>query len=145
MERTEPLIAVLLAAALAPALRAAPPEQAIPLGSDGCNHTFARAGYPERVAPWAAPSNTPAYGGYYVGGGCPCAGGAPGPLQGSWGWDYYCHRLFHPAVVLGWCDGRYQGGVGSYPTDRFPVPNVFAVKIGSRSGGGEGHDDGHHP
>ena len=149
MGRTRPLMAVLLAAALGPALRAAPPEQAIPLGSDGRNHTFARAGYSDCVSPCAAPSNTPAYAGYYVGGGCPCAGGPPGPPQGTWGWDYYCHRLFHPAVVLGWCDGRYQGGTGAYRTDRCPVPNVFAVKFAPRPGEGQDHGtdhgDCHHP
>ena len=143
------LIAVLLAAAPAAALRAAPPEQAIPLGSDGCNHTFARAGYPDHVARCAAPSNTPAYGGYSVGGGCPCAGGPPGPLQGTWGWDYFCHRLFHPRVALGWCDCRYQGGTGAYRTDRCPVPNVFAVKFAPRPGEGQehggDHGDCHHP
>jgi hypothetical protein len=139
------LIAVLLAAALGPGLRAAAPEQAIPLGSDGCNHTFARAGYADHVAPCAAPSNTPAYAGYYVGGGCPCAGGPPGPLQGTWGWDYFSHRLFHPRVALNWCDCRYQGGSGAYRTDLCPVPNVFAVKFAPRPGEGGEHGDCHHP
>jgi hypothetical protein len=144
MART--LTALVLMCALVPALRAAAPEQAIPLGSDGCNHTFARAGYPDHISRCAAPSNTPAYAGYYVGGGCVFAGGPPGPLQGTWGWDYFTHRLYHPCVVLNWCDCRYQGGTGSYRTDRCPVPNVFAVKIGSRGEGGEGgegHGEGH--
>ena len=134
-----------LAAALAGPLAAAPPEDAIPLGSDGCNHTFARAGYPDHISPCAAPSNTPAYAGYYVGGGCPCAGGGPGPLEGTWGWDYFCHRLFHPCVALNWCDCRYQGGTGSYATDRCHVPDVLSVKFKHRPEGGECPGDCHHP
>ncbi len=135
-----------LAAALAAPLAAAPPEQAIPLGSDGCNHTFARAGYADHVACWAAPSNTPAYAGYYVGGGCLCSGGGPGPLEGTWGWDYFTHRLFHPCVALNWCECRYQGGTGSYRTDGCPVPNVFSCKFKPRPEGHEDHGDCcHHP
>jgi hypothetical protein len=103
-------------------------DTAIPLGSDGCNHTFARAGHPELVSHCARPSNTPAYLGYLVGGGSPCRGGAPGPLQGTFGWDYSGCRLSPRHVALRWRN-RYQGGSGAYKTDSLYVPNVFAIKI----------------
>ena len=76
-------------------------------------------GGPPPVARWAHPSNTPAYIGYYVGGGCPfCRHGEPRyPCEGTWGWDYsgWC---FHRKVDLLWWHGRcYQGGQGAYRTE----------------------------
>ncbi len=118
-----------------------PPDDAKPLGSDGCNHTFERAGYPEITSHCAQPSNTPNDCGYYVGGGCVCGpycchGGPPSPLQGTFGWDYCCgpcglkHR-----VVLGWCFGcRPKGGLGSYQEEGPRVPNPLAWKLPSREG-----------
>jgi hypothetical protein len=124
------LLAVLTAAALAGAAPAG--EGSIPLGSDDCRHTFGRAGHPEQLSHCARPSNTPAYAGYYVGGGCPCLGGPPGPLQGTYGWDYVGHCLHHH-VILGWCYGcRYKGGTGAYATDGCPVPNIFDVHLHKR-------------
>jgi hypothetical protein len=122
------LMAVLTAAVLAGGLPAA--EDAIPLGSDDPRHTFARAGHPELLAPCARPSDTPAYGGYYVGGGCPCLGGPPGPLQGTFGWDYFGHPRWPHHVVLGWCLGcRPKGGSGAYAQEGCPIPNIFSIKL----------------
>ena len=110
------LCALLAPAALLALTAAAQAGDPIPLGSDGCDHTFARAGHPEIVSRCAQPSNTPAYGGYYVGGGSPCKGGPPGPLEGTFGWDYFGCRRWPHRIALGWA-GRYQGGTGAYKTD----------------------------
>src|SRR5262245_46329512 len=40
-------------------------------GSEVYDHNMHRAGYPQKVACWAVPSETCAYVGYPVGGGCP--------------------------------------------------------------------------
>jgi hypothetical protein len=130
MRRT--LLAALTVVALAGPARSdeAPPKDAIPLGSDDCRHTFARAGYyPGEVSRCAAPSNGPDDGGYYVGGGCPVFGGPPGPLQGTYGWDYIGHHPLYHCVVLGWCHCRYKGGTGAYAVDTCPVPDVFKFSL----------------
>ncbi len=109
------------------------PEEAVPLGSDDPRHTFARAGHPEQISACAQPGNTPAYGGYPVGGGCPYFGGPPGPLQGTFGWDYFGHPCWPHRVALGWCVGcRYKGGSGAYATEGCPIPNIFAIKLPER-------------
>lgn len=70
---------------------------------------------PLAIACWAHPAITPAYCGYYVGGGAHmCCGDPRGTLDGTWGWDYigccYARR-----VMLNWWHGRrYQGGEGAY-------------------------------
>jgi hypothetical protein len=118
-------------------------DDAKPLGSDGCDHTMTRAGYPESISRYARPSNTCEYYGYYVGGGCPCRGGPPGPLQGLWGWDYGGHpHLVKPRIVLNWCC-RYQGGKGAYRTDGPHVPDVLAIKLPEGHSACEGKCEGH--
>ena len=84
-----------------------------PCASD---HILQRAGNPQEISRLAHPSETPAYTGYHVGGGSPRQGDAPGPLEGTWGWDYegICLRR---KVILHWWHGRCQGGTGSYKTD----------------------------
>jgi hypothetical protein len=107
-----------------------------PLGSDGCDHTFARAGFPDETSCVAKPGRRPNYCGYYVGGGCvsgPCIsrGGPPNPDQGTWGWDY-CHGpcCLNHRVMLGWCYGcRPKGGTGSYRVDGPHIPNPLALKL----------------
>ena len=65
----------------------------------------------------ARPSDTPAYGGYYVGGGAAFHGEPRGPCEGTWGWDY-SGFLIHRRVALDWFHGwRSQGGTGAYKTD----------------------------
>jgi hypothetical protein len=79
-----------------------------------------RSGYVLPIARWAKPSNTPAYVGYYVGGGAPCLGDPRCLTEGTWGWDY-SGCLFSRRVMLHWFHGRrYQGGIGSYATDGPP-------------------------
>lgn len=73
--------------------------------------------YPLCVAPWAQPGRTPAYVGYYVGGGLPKRGEPNCPDEGTWGWDYQ-GRCLRRRVWLWWSHGRrYQGGTGAYQTD----------------------------
>jgi hypothetical protein len=110
------------------------------LNAQVADHTFQRAGYPNHVSPYARPTNTPEYSGYYVGGGCVWRGGPPGPEQGAWGWDYFGGHWLRHRVLLGWCNGcRYQGGTGQYKTDGPEVPNVFGLKLPKRETGCEGH------
>ena len=87
-------------------------------------HTFHRAGHPECIAPWAAPSNTPRYSGDYVGGGCAFGGRGRTRDEGTWGWDYHRSVLSH-RPWLDWCCGRrLQARPGTYETDgpRTPDP-----------------------
>jgi hypothetical protein len=81
------------------------------------DHTLERAGHPERIAPYARPSDTGRYVGYYVGGGSPCFGQDRTSLEGTWGWDY--RGFWFPArIMLWWNHGQlYQGGAGAYRTD----------------------------
>lgn len=54
-------------------------------------HSMARAGNPQHVAKWAIPGVTPHECGGYVGGGSLLKGRAPyapGPIDGTFGWDY---------------------------------------------------------
>jgi hypothetical protein len=111
------------------------------IGQDDPCHTHEQAGYPLEVSKRARPSNTPSYGGYYVGGGCGkftvgccsswfCRGGRPpSPEEGTWGWDYFGHPCFPKHIVLGW-GAPYQGGYGSYNTDKGPeIPDPIAYKL----------------
>ncbi|WZO97943.1 hypothetical protein EP7_004995 [Isosphaeraceae bacterium EP7] len=77
------------------------------------------AGYPHCVSPHAAPSITPSYGGYYVGGGWPLhrRGNAPRPDDGTFGWDYTGRGLFRPRVNLGFSHRFRQGSGGPYATE----------------------------
>jgi hypothetical protein len=76
-----------------------------------------RAGHPSDVAPWAQPSDTGRYRGCPVGGGAPWHGDAPGPDEGTWGWDY-CGGALPSCNALRWYHGRReQGGTGAYRTD----------------------------
>jgi hypothetical protein len=151
MTRYAYLPALLAGLALGGAARAE--DDAVPLGSDGCDHTMRRAGYPDEVSCLARPGNTPAFCGYYVGGACVCLGGPPGPCQGTFGWDYCCTCGFHHHVMLGWCTKcRYKGGSGAYKTDGPPVPNIFGGKLHPRPehaaehAEAPGHCEGpHHP
>lgn len=78
-----------------------------------------RTGYPQQIAPWAIPSNTPAYSGYYLGGGAlSLRKGEPRtPEEGTWGWDYFGRHFRRRVDLLWWHGRRYQGGSGAYQTD----------------------------
>lgn len=88
-------------------------------------HLESRAGYLGRVAWWAAPSETPAYSGGYIGGGRVFKGEPRFVHEGTWGWDYE-GRFLTRRVFLNWGHGRrYQGGTGAYRTDGGPkIPDV---------------------
>lgn len=107
-------------------------------------HTFERAGYPNEISKCARPSENCTYGGYHVGGGCPCSGGPPTCHEGTWGWDYVGFKCLRPKVMLNWCRDRYQGGTGAYKTDGPPVPDVGPILNEIKKGppghrGGEEH------
>jgi hypothetical protein len=112
-----------------------------PLGSDGCNHTFERAGFPDETSCLAKPGRRPNYCGYYVGGGCVSGplvnrGGPPNLDQGTYGWDY-CHGpcCVNHRVILGWCYGcRPKGGYGAYKVDGHHIPNPLALKLAETNG-----------
>lgn len=83
------------------------------------DNTFDRAGCPQVISKHAAPSDTGAYTGYYVGGGVRCShvGHGPGPADGTWGWDY-SGCLFQRCIKLLWSNNnRYQDGIGAYKVD----------------------------
>ena len=104
-----------LAVAVFGVFLAAPLSAQIPENVEG-HH---RAGNPTEVSPWAKPSDTGRYVGYYVGGGALNWYKAEPPLpdDGTWGWDYQGGH-FRRRVILGWWHGRrYQGGIGAYKTD----------------------------
>jgi hypothetical protein len=88
-------------------------------------HTDCRAGYPQQVACYARPSDTPKYIGYYVGGGSAVGGTHRFCDEGTWGWDYPGCLLPH-RVILYWSHWRYQGGTGAYRTEGPPVPDLPA-------------------
>jgi hypothetical protein len=111
------------------------------LGQDVPMQTEAGAGHPQTVSCLAASSRTPAYYGYYVGGGRVCGGNGLGCQEGTWGWDYGAHRLYHPFLMLGFGSTRSQGGTGSYSTTKGPeVPNPLGFKFPSRETHCEGEE-----
>lgn len=102
---------------------AAPPNTASsPLGSEApiVERLPARLrSGPPRIACWAMPSNTKAYRGAYLGGGCPCLclGQPRLEMEGTWGWDYYGYWIPQRVFLRWWHDRRYQNGAGAYQVD----------------------------
>jgi hypothetical protein len=92
-------------------------------------HTAARAGYPPGISAHAHPTYTPAYVGYFVGGGSACGGCGRRVEDGTWGRDY--EGIFLPRHVwLNWTHGlRYQGGTGAYNPDGPVVPDVIGLTV----------------
>jgi hypothetical protein len=87
-----------------------------------------RTGDSQSVAPYARPSDTGRYCGYFVGGGAAWRGEPRFPSEGTWGWDYCGFGILAKRIDLQWSHGRrYQGGTGAYKTDGPPVPNVLAL------------------
>ncbi len=94
-------------------------------------HTQARAGYPLAISGHAAPTRTPAYLGYYVGGGGGGfhAGDVRRVNEGTFGWDYQGFHLPRN-VDLGWNHGRReQAGTGSYAPDRIESTDSIGFVI----------------
>jgi hypothetical protein len=100
------------------------------MGQEPCSNcglsAHSRTGNAQSVAPYAKPSDTGRYVGYYVGGGAAWRGDPRALNEGTWGWDYQGFGLPRQ-IALQWTHGRrYQGGTGAYKTDGCPVPNVLA-------------------
>ena len=92
-------------------------------------HTHARAGDPWLISTQAAPTLTPAYAGYYVGGGSAVGGDPRRREEGTWGVDYVGLHLPRN-VALGWSHGRReQDGTGAYTTDRVESKDPFASAV----------------
>ncbi|MFN4258779.1 MAG: hypothetical protein ACK4RK_05745 [Gemmataceae bacterium] len=86
-------------------------------------HTFQRAGDPQAISRFAKPSETPAYVGYYVGGGDPFKKGrCPTPVDGTWGYDYSGDCFRRNVFLRWWPKYYYQGGPGEYATDGPRIP-----------------------
>ena len=93
-------------------------------------HTHERAGYPLSISSLAHPTEGPALGGSYVGGGSACGNQPRTFEEGTFGWDY--EGLYIPRRIwLAWSHGRrYQGGTGAYRTegDRH-IPDPIATTV----------------
>src|SRR4051812_42058379 len=57
------------------------------------DRTDERVGFARFLSPHAGPTNTPMFGGYYVGGGAVTHGDGRFPQEGTWGWDYFGHII----------------------------------------------------
>ena len=92
-------------------------------GSKGGCDSEGRAGWPQWIACWAKPGESPAFIGYYVGGGSACRGECRDHAEGTWGWDYQGHCLPRRVALL-WTHGRrYQeasNGPGQSPDEAHP-------------------------
>jgi hypothetical protein len=90
-------------------------------------HTFARAGLPDSIAPWARPSRTAKQMPGIVGGSVTLSGDAPmARTEGVFGYDYVG---FGPPgrVFLGWAHDPVRPVMGSYRTDGPRVFDVFSI------------------
>jgi hypothetical protein len=92
------------------------------------DHTFARAGFPNVIAPWARPSRTPEQMPGYVGGSIPLGGDGPvAPYDGTFGYDYVGYGS-PGRVFLGWAHDPVYPRPGSYRTDGPRVFDIFSVR-----------------
>ena len=81
---------------------------------------FHRAGNPQCIARFAAPSREKHQGSYYVGGSRAIGGQGRYATEGTWGSDY---APWYSRVSLNWTHGRrYQDGGGQYEPDRRNQP-----------------------
>ena len=110
------IVAVALGLAIVMARSASAEGDKNPDGAAAAS-SYQIGGHCDCIARHAYPSNTPAYGGYYVGGGAPCHGDERFADEGTWGWDYF-GRAINRHIALGWWHGAHdQGGIGAYKTD----------------------------
>jgi hypothetical protein len=125
---------------LATALLAASSASAQTTAAD---HTFARAGQSNVVAPWARPTRAPKEAPGYVGGGraFPAwSGEGRGPLDGTFGYDFVGYGLYPNRVFLGWYGPAAGPPGGPYNTDGPRVFDIFSVRPVQRAlAKGEGH------
>jgi hypothetical protein len=95
------------------------------------DHTFARAGQSNVVAPWARPTRTPKEAPGYVGGGRPFpgwSGAGRKPLDGTFGYDFVGYGLYPDRVFLGWYGPEAGPSGGPYRTDGPRVFDIFSVR-----------------
>jgi hypothetical protein len=91
------------------------------------DHTFVRAGNPQRVAPWARPSQTSDRRPGYVGGAAILGGEGPAPpSDGVFGYDSVGHGPYD-RVFLGWLHSHSAPPPGPYRTDTRRVFDVFSI------------------
>ncbi len=83
-------------------------------------HTMHRAGHPDQISSRASNAKPGSVIGYPVGGGAAFGKGhGPSLDEGTWGWDSTGTTLLPRSVWLGFSHRqRYQGGTGSYATDK---------------------------
>lgn len=128
-----------LALGISCANKAGAADDGIPMDANP-DHSWKQSGWANLTSRFARPTNTAAYGGYWVGG----AGVSkrkstgPEPLDGTYGRDYF-GRNFMRHVVLGWTNPpKSKGGTGSYATDKGPhVPDVFILRLPEKHEGKE--------
>lgn len=100
-------------------------DPAIPSG----DHTQCRGGFANCTAWWAVAGRSKQECGGLIGGGSLARGGAAGPHDGTWGWDYVGRGWRPDRFFLSWYpDGARQPKPGTYKVDGPRVPDVFAVK-----------------
>jgi hypothetical protein len=92
------------------------------------DHTFARAGFSNVIAPWARPNRTAAQMPGYIGGSIPFGGDGPiAPVDGTFGYDYVGYGP-PGRVFLGWAHDPVSPRPGSYRTDGPRVFDIFSVR-----------------
>ena len=92
------------------------------------DHTMARAGFPNLVAPWAKPGRSPKEAPGYVGGSIPLGGDGPdAPSEGVFGYDYVGYGP-SGRVFLGWAHDPVSPRMGPYRTDGHRVFDVFSIR-----------------
>jgi len=95
------------------------------------DHTFARAGQSNVIAPWARPTRTPKDAPGYIGGGRPFpawSGEGRGPLDGTFGYDFIGYGRYPNRVFLGWYGPAAGPPSGPYRTDGPRVFDIFSVR-----------------
>jgi hypothetical protein len=113
------------------------------------DHTFARAGQSNVVAPWARPTRTPKEALGYVGGGRPFpawSGEGRGLLDGTFAYDFVGYGLYPNRVFLGWYGPETGRPGGPYQTDGPHVFDIFSVRPVRRAvagGGDQSAEAGH--
>jgi hypothetical protein len=92
------------------------------------DHTFARAGQSNVVAPWARPNQTPKYAPGTIGGSIPFGGYGPiAQSDGVFGYDYVGYGP-PGRVFLGWAHDPVRPRMGSYRTDGPRVFDIFSIR-----------------
>jgi hypothetical protein len=120
------------------ALWAAELQAQSPGTTTAADHTFARAGFPDVIAPWARPGRTAKEMPGIVGGSVALGGDAPvARTEGIFGCD---HTGFGPPgrVFLGWAHDPVRPVMGSYRTDGPRVFDVFSIHPVRRALSGDG-------